>query len=211
MNQCHEIQLVAFQKGESNRLVFSDFLNQDDKGAFVKAPLRVSYRTQSLELDVKFIVVSSLSDVNHLSFSKSQRVCDLATFVVQADYSNKLLIELHLSKYTLSLLEDDWKDERKIHLFRLKFKNCNQREGHTTKKFKIDNGQILTLVSEFEGTGIFNAEISGHRSYSLQEYKDTTGSDPLSKKALETYFNPELYGKVTNYFSVSDFIESEKK
>ena len=85
-------------------------------------PLRVSYPAQVYELDVKFIVVSSLKDINSFSLSKSQRLCDLATFVVQAGYSNKVLIEFSLSNYTLSLLKDDWDENKKVHFFDLNFK-----------------------------------------------------------------------------------------
>ena len=106
MDRSNKIKLVAFQKDQSDRLIFSNFLSHGDKLALQRMPLRVSYQAQVYELDIKFIVVSSLKDINSFSLSKSQRLCDLATFVVQAGYSNKVLIEFSLSNYTLSLLKD---------------------------------------------------------------------------------------------------------
>ena len=65
MDQCNKIKLVAFQKGQSDRLIFVNFSNSDKKQAFKRVPLRVSYLKKSFELDVRFIVVSSLSEIEH--------------------------------------------------------------------------------------------------------------------------------------------------
>ena len=169
MDRSNKIKLVAFQKHQSDRLIFSNFLSHGDKLALQRMPLRVSYQAQVYELDIKFIVVSSLKDINSFSLSKSQRLCDLATFVVQAGYSNKVLIEFSLSNYTLSLLKDDWDENKKVHFFDLNFKNRNQRNGHSIKNFDTLGSKCLELISEFDGTGIFTAEICAHYSMTFDK------------------------------------------
>ena len=210
MDHSNKLQLVAFQKHESDRLVFNNFSHPDNKQAFKRAPLRVSYLKKSFELDVKFIVVSSLSEINQHRLSKSQRLCELATFLVQADYSNKLFIELFLSDYTLALLKDDWDEDRKIHLFEIDFKKNSQRSGHTIRSFRTEKSQGLELMSEFDGTGIFNAEISSHQSMKLYEYKELSGSDPINKKALETYFDPDMHEELKQRFSLTEYLKLEQ-
>lgn len=210
MDQSNEIKLVAFQKNESDRLIFINFLSSNSKQTFNRAPLLVSYQARSFELDVRFIVVSSLSEINQHITSKSQRLCDLATFLVQAGYSNKLLIEFFLSDYTLSLLKDDWEEDRKVHLFGIDFKKGCQSNGHSIKSFRPAKGQQgLDLISEFDGTGIFNAEISSHSSMTIHEYKEITGSDPVNKKALETYFDPEMHEELKQRFSLNEYLKLE--
>ena len=109
MDQSNKIKLVAFQKNQSDRLIFNSFIGLDYNQDFKRAPLRVCYKEKNFELDVKFIVVST-SEINRHRLSKSQRLCELATLLVQADYSNKLFIEFFLSDYSLALLKDDWDD-----------------------------------------------------------------------------------------------------
>ncbi len=207
MDRSNKLQLVAFQKHKSDRLVFSSFFNPDNIN---RAPLRVSYQAKSFELDVKFIVVSSISEINRHRLSKSQRLCELATFLVQANYSNKLFIEFFLSDYTLSLLKDDWDEDRKIHLFEIDFRKNSQRSGHTIRNFRTEKSQGLELMSEFDGTGIFNAEISSHQSMKIHEYKELSGSDPLNKKALETYFDPDMHEELKQRFSLTEYLKLDQ-
>ena len=211
MDQSNKIELIAFQKDQSDRLIFVNFSNSDNKQAFKRVPLRVSYLKKSFELDVRFIVVSSLSEIEHHRLSKSQRLCELATFLVQADYSNKLFIELFLSDYTLALLKDDWDEDRKIHLFEIDFKKNSQRSGHSIQNFKSEKTLSLDLISEFDGTGIFNAEITSHQSMRLHKYKELTGSDPISKKALETYFDPDMHEELSQRFSLMEYLKLEQQ
>ena len=211
MDQSNKIKLVAFQKGQSDRLIFVNFLNSDNKQAFKRVPLRVSYQTKSFELDVKFIVVSSLSEIDPHRLSKSQRLCELAIFLVQADYSNKLFIELFLSDYTLALLKDDWDEDRKIHLFEIDFKKSSQRNGHSIRNVRTENSQGLELKSDFDGTGIFNAEILSHQAMTLQQYKKFSGSDPIYKKALETYFDPDMHKELSQRFSLTEYVKLEQQ
>lgn len=211
MDRSHKIKLVAFQQGQSDRLIFSNFLYHGDKQVLQTMPLRVSYQEKVFELDVKFIVVSSLKEINRFSLSKSQRLCDLATFVVQAEYSNKVLIEFFLSKYILSLLKDDWDENKKIHLFDLNFKNGNQRNGHSIRSFDTLGSKSLELISEFDGTGIFNAEICAHQSMTFENYKKLTGSDPINKKALECYFDPEMHKELRQRFSLPEYLKLERQ
>ena len=210
MDQSNKLKLVAFQQAQSDRLIFANFSNSDNKQAFKRVPLRVSYQTKSFELDVKFIVVSSLCEIDHYRLPKSQRLSELATFLVQADYSNKLFIELFLSDYTLALLNDDWDEDRKIHLFDIDFKKSSQRNGHSIRNFRTANSQGLELKSEFDGTGIFNAEILSHQSMTLHQYKEFSGSDPIYKKAIETYFDPDMHKELSQRFSLAEYLKLEQ-
>ena len=211
MDRSNKIKLLAFQKDKSDRLIFSKFLNHGHELNLQRMPLRVSYQAKVFELDVKFIVVSSLTDINSFSLSNSQRLCDLATFVVQAGYSNKLLIELSLSNYTLSLLNDDWHENKKIHFFDLNFKNKNQRNGHSIQSFDTLGSKCLELISEFDGTGIFTAEICAHQSMTLDKFKKLTGCDPINKKALECYFDPDMHKELSQRFSLPEFLKLERQ
>ena len=57
MDQSNKIKLVAFQKDQSDRLIFVNFSDSDNKQAFKRALLRVSYQTKSFELDVKLSAI----------------------------------------------------------------------------------------------------------------------------------------------------------
>ena len=206
----NEIRLVTFQDGQSNRLIFSDFLVVKEELLYKKLPVDVVYDTKRLELDVKFIVTSSFSEFGWSTIPKSQRLCDIASFVIAPDYQNKLYIELGLSAYTQSITKDDWDEGRTFHVFDLHFDNETQKSGHKVRYVSQQSQNKIELVSDIKGTGIFNASISAHRSYTIDEYKELTKIDPFGKKALEKYFNPEAHAELRQKIGFNQYIKIEK-
>ena len=88
---------------------------------FNKLPIEVIHEKKQFGVDVRFIVTSSFSEMDFSSIPKSQRLCNIAKFLVGADCSDKVYIELGLCPYTLSILQDDWNDGKRVHFFDLVF------------------------------------------------------------------------------------------
>ena len=109
------------------------------------------------------------------------------------------------------MLKDDWDEDRKIHLFEVDFKKNSQRSGHSIQNFRAEKSLSLDLISEFDGTGIFNAEITRHQSLTIHEFQEFTGSDPINRKALETYFDPDMHEELQKRFSLTEYLKLERQ
>ena len=45
----------------------------------------------------------------------------------------------------------------------------------------------------------------------FDKYKKLTGSDPINKKALECYFDPDMHKELSQRFSLPEFLKLERQ
>ena len=116
-----------------------------------------------------------------------------------------LVIDLNISSYLKTLLQDDLREGKNIHIFDLEFRNEYQvkkqfviegifrsvtRDLDKAKKFKVKQNFCMKTN---EDHGMFVAKIIAHKSVPLYEYIEAVNTDPVWREGLKSYFDPLMH------------------
>ena len=189
--------------GKVDRWLFGDFLKYSKNNLVSEKPELV-FETAIEETKVQNPIV--LNRGPHPSL-REKNLKDAAMFTY-CEKSDRPILDLQVSSYLRSVIEDDYRAGNNIHIFDLEFRNEYQLE----KEFSVQ-GMSPSLIDNFDkikkpeltkkirfksgyNEAIWVAKIISHRSLNLDEYVKLVISDPVWREGLKSYFDPYLHDHV---------------
>ena len=200
--------------GQVNRWLFGDFLKYSKNNLVPEKPELV-FETFKHVTKVQNPIV--LNRGPHPSL-REKNLKDAAMFTY-CEKSDRPILDLQVSSYLRSVIEDDYKAGNNIHIFDLEFRNEYQLE----KEFSVQ-GMSPSLIDNFDKikkpeltkkirfkTGykeaIWVAKIISHRSVHLDEYIKLVKSDPVWREGLKSYFDPYLHDHVKKKYGLGNYLD----
>ena len=213
-----KLRISTFPRyGEARYLQFGDCLIYK-KNQLVSGNLEVAIQTSKNKTKIKNPKIINLP-TNHDWGKYTPK--NLNDFLVFAACGRRqiLVIDFNLSSYLKTLLQDDLREGKNIHIFDLEFSN----EYQVKKQFVVegifrsmtrdlDKSQKFTvkqtiLLKSNEDHGMFVAKILAHRSIPLYEYIETVKTDPVWRAGLKSYFDPWLHDHYKEYHGLGKYLD----
>ena len=133
--------------------------------------------------------------------------------------SDRPILDLQVSSYLRSVIEDDHRAGNNIHIFDLEFRNEYQLE----KEFSVQ-GMSPSLTDNFDKIkkpeltekirfksgyteAIWVAKIISHTSVHLDEYIKLVKSDPVWREGFKSYFDPYLHDHVKKKYGLGNYLD----
>ena len=200
--------------GKVNRWLFGDFLKYSKNNLVPEKPELV-FETFNQETKVQNPIV--LNRGPHPSL-REKNLRDAAMFTY-CEKSDRPILDLQVSSYLRSVIEDDYRAGNNIHIFDLEFRNEYQLE----KEFSVQ-GMSPSLIDNFdkikkpELTGkirfkssyneaLWVAKIISHRSLQLDEYIKLVKSDPVWREGLKSYFDPFIHDHAKKKHGLGKYLD----
>ena len=200
--------------GKVNRWLFGDFLKYSKNNLVPEKPELV-FETANQETKVQNPIV--LNRGPHPSL-REKNLKDAAMFTY-CEKSDRPILDLQVSSYLRSVIEDDYRAGNNIHIFDLEFRNEYQLEKEfsvqgmspsLTDNFDKIKKPELTKKIRFEtgyNEAIWVAKIISHRSVHLDEYIKLVKSDPVWREGLKSYFDPYLHDHVKKKYGLGNYLD----
>ena len=129
------------------------------------------------------------------------------------------ILDLQVSSYLRSVIEDDYRAGNNIHIFDLEFRNEYQLEKEfsvqgmspslTDNLDKIKKPELTEKIRFKSGynEALWVAKIISHRSLHLDEYVKIIKSDPVWREGLKSYFDPYLHDHVKKNYGLGNYLD----
>ena len=200
--------------GKVDRWLFGDFLKYSKNNLVSEKPELV-FETANQETKVQNPIV--LNRGPHPSL-REKNLKDAAMFTYR-EKSDRPILDLQVSSYLRSVIEDDYRAGNNIHIFDLEFRNEYQLE----KEFSVQ-GMSPSLTDNFDkikkpeltekirfksgyNKALWVAKIISHRSVQLDEYIKLVKSDPVWREGLKSYFDPYLHDHVKKKYGLGNYLD----
>ena len=200
--------------GKVDRWLFGDFLKYSKNNLVSEKPELV-FETANQEIKVQNPIV--LNRGPHPSL-REKNLKDAAMFTY-CEKSDRPILDLQVSSYLRSVIEDDYRAGNNIHIFDLEFRNKYQLE----KEFSVQ-GMSPSLTDNFDkikkpeltkkirfksgyNEAIWVAKIISHRSVHLDEYIKLVKSDPVWREGLKSYFDPYMHDHVKKKYGLGNYLD----
>ena len=200
--------------GKVDRWFFGDFLKYS-KNNLVSDKPELVFETVNQETKVQNPFV--LNRGPHPSL-REKNLKDAAMFTY-CEKSDRPILDLQVSSYLRSVIEDDYRAGNNIHIFDLEFRNEYQLE----KEFSVQ-GMSPSLTDNFDkikkpeltkkirfktgyNEAIWVAKIISHRSLHLDEYVKLVKSDPVWREGLKSYFDPYMHDHVKKKYGLGKYLD----
>ena len=203
--------------GESRNLQFGDYLLYN-KNKLVPGSPEVAIQTSKSKIKIKYPKIMNLPTNHDWGKHTPKNLNDFLVFAA-CGRRQLLVVDLHVSSYLKTLLQDDLKEGKNIHIFDLEFRNEYQVEKEfvvegifrsmksdldRSKKFRVK--QTIRLTSD-EEYGMFVAKIIAHRSLPLYEYIEAVKTDPVWREGLKSYFDPWMHDHYKEYHGLGKYLD----
>ena len=213
-----KLRISTFPKyGESRYLQFGDYLLYN-KTKLVPGSPEVVIETSKNKIKTKNPKIMNLPKNHDWGEYTPQNLNDFLVFAA-CGRRQLLVIDMNLSTYLKTLLQDDLKEGKNIHLFDLEFRNEYQVE----KQFMVD-GVFRSMTSDLDKSkqlrvkqtirlksdeeyGMFVAKIISHRSVPLYEYIEAVKTDPVWREGLKAYFDPYMHEHLKEKYGLAQYLE----
>ena len=200
--------------GKVDRWLFGHFLKYT-KNSLVSEKPELVFETANQETKVKNPIV--LNRDPHPSLRK-KNLKDAAMFTYSKQLNHPIL-DLQVSSYLRSVIEDDYRAGNNIHIFDLEFRNEYQLE----KEFSVQ-GMSPSLINNFDkikkpeltekirfksgyNEALWVAKIISHRSFQLDEYIKLVKSDPVWREGLKSYFDPFIHNHAKKKYGLGKYLD----
>ena len=133
--------------------------------------------------------------------------------------SDRPILDLQVSFYLRSVIEDDYRAGNNIHVFDLEFRNEYQLEKEfsvqglspslTDNLDKIKKPELTEKIRFRSGynQALWVAKIISHRSLHLDEYVKLVKSDPVWREGLKSYFDPYMHDHVKKKYGLGKYLD----
>ena len=214
MDHC-KLRVSTFSMwGQVDRWLFGDFLKYSKNNLVSEKPELV-FETFKQVTKVQNPIV--LNRGPHPSL-REKNLKDAAMFTY-CEKSDRPILDLQVSSYLRSVIEDDYRAGNNIHIFDLEFGNEYQLE----KEFSVQ-GMSPSLTDNFDkikkpeltekirfksgyNEALWVAKIISHRSVHLDEYIKLVKSDPVWREGLKSYFDPYLHDHVKKKYGLGKYLD----
>ena len=194
--------------GKVDHWLFGDFLKYSKDNLVSEKPELV-FETANQETKVQNPIV--LNRGPHPSL-RAKNLKDAAMFTY-------CILDLQVSSYLRSVIEDDYRAGNNIHIFDLEFRNKYQLE----KEFSVQ-GKSPSLTDNFDKIkkpeltekirfksgyteAIWVAKIISHTSVHLDEYIKLVKSDQVWREGFKSYFDPYLHDHVKKKYGLGNYLD----
>ena len=212
------LRLSTFSRlGRTEHLFFGDFLKYNEK-KLVSGKPDVVIETTRKTVTLKNPSILNTPDHERRSAQHiPKKLNDCAVFIA-CGRTRKHIINLNLSPYLKTMLEDDAQSGHNVHIFDFEFKDEYQFEKNSVegisrsmirdldraKKRRIK--ETIHLKSDWKN-GLFMGKIIAHKSIHRDEYIKATNSDPLWREALKEYFDPLGYQHYKEKYGLGNYLQ----
>ena len=210
-----KLRVSTFSRwGEFDRWLFGDFLKYSKNKLISEKPDLV-FKTANRETKVQnpFVLNRGL----HPSL-REKNLKDAAMFT-HCEKFDRPILDLQVSSYLRSVIEDDYRAGNNIHIFDLEFRNEYQLEKEfsvqgmspslTDNLDKIKKPELTEKIRFKSGynEALWVAKIISHRSLQLDEYIKLVKSDPVWREGLKSYFDPYLHDHVKKKYGLGNYLD----
>ena len=210
-----KLRVSTFSRwGMVDRWFFGDFLKYSKNNLISDKPELV-FETVNQETKVQNPFV--LNRGPHPSL-REKKLKDAAMFTYR-EKSDRPILDLQVSSYLRSVIEDDYRAGNNIHIFDLEFRNEYQLE----KEFSVQ-GMSPSLTDNFDkikkpelngkirfksgyNEALWVAKIISHRSLQLDEYIKLVKSDPVWREGLKSYFDPFIHDHAKKKHGLGKYLD----
>ena len=213
-----KLRMSTFPRyGESQYLQFGDYLIYN-RNQLVPGCPEVAIQTSKNKIKIKNPKIMNLPKNHDWGKYTPKNLNDFLVFAA-CGRRQMLVIDLNISSYLKTLLQDDLREGKNIHIFDLEFRNEYQvkkqfvvegifrsmtQDLDKSKKFRVK--QTIRLKSD-EDHGMFVAKIISHISVPLYEYIKAVKTDPVWRAGLKSYFDPWMHDHYKEYHGLGGYLD----